>query len=715
MKNTSGNSKRHGQGAANDQLIQLYDTSLEDLHDEEKEALLPILNSLNKKNERYEELKLIAKGGEKRILRVYDRYLNRQVAMARSINAKTKREQEQFLREARVEANLTHPFIVPVYDMGIDENQDAFFTMELITGDTLRKIITRLRKNDPDYLKNYPLSTLLEMYLKVCDAIAYAHSRNVLHLDIKPENIHTADFGKIFICDWGLAKILFEKDSERATGLGELDGDLLNDTVLCGTITGTAGFMAPEQADPNGNKTVQTDIYALGALLYNLLTYECPVKGKSRKEILDNTRTGRVIRPSTLNKNIPKSLTCVAMKALSLRPKNRYDNVRELSEEIRRYLSGLPTRAEQAGLTTRFTLLVKRHNRLASLMLFFALMLSALTGLHIVRINETKEEAIHEREVARKNLELFQDQLTRTSKLDNQINLFAKILTKSEDHLRVWNMIKLTNYTLSRIKNPELKKELMIKLGTLYFTIQHFKTANEYFQKAPPETYINKDAWYLSNKYAEIKPNDKEDLTLRQMACLFRNASPDNHLIYYMYLLYAKKTKNVDPEEYLPVAHAMLDALNRTNTQAEPAIRLEKRNEGYHLDLSNAPYTTLSIGNIGRPRAFYSILRMFKIHSLDISYLPIITLRQLRPVPVQELRMVGVYIQNEDSIVADIKRMGVKKLHIDISAYSPEVITELQKTCEVIDEKEAPPPRDKRNSPATITGRPYLSLEQSIE
>jgi serine/threonine protein kinase len=162
--------------------------------------------------------------------------------MARAVNAKTRFDQEQFLREAHLEANLAHPNIMPVYNVGLDADGTPFFTMELVQGDNLKKIFDKLRQGDEKYKRAYPLDHLLNIYLKICDAIAYAHSRNVLHLDIKPDNIRVGSFGEVFVCDWGLARVYDDGETitpESPESPDKLDGNILNNLTLTGIIKGS--------------------------------------------------------------------------------------------------------------------------------------------------------------------------------------------------------------------------------------------------------------------------------------------------------------------------------------------------------------------------------------------------------------------------------------------------------------------------------------------
>jgi tRNA A-37 threonylcarbamoyl transferase component Bud32/tetratricopeptide (TPR) repeat protein len=672
----------------NDRLLDFYDEVSQNIPDEEEDSLLPILNSLNETEERYEEIGPIAEGGEKKITRVFDHRLNRQVAMARAVKAKSRQDQEQFLREAQLEANLAHPNIVPVHNMGFDSEGVPFFTMELIPGDSLKKIIRKLREGDEAYKQNYPMDTLLNMYLKICDAVAYAHSRNVLHLDIKPDNIRVGGFGEVFICDWGLARVLFENEPTRSETPGELDGDVLNDMTLSGIIKGTPGFMAPEQAKAGGKKTFQTDVYALGVLLYMLLTYELPVQGDSGNEILQNTSEGKIIAPHSRKKEriIPHSLAAVAMKALALNPNDRYGSVVEIHQEISRYLAGFPTTAERAGVIASLSLLVKRHNRISFLLMFFLLVMAVVISANLVTIRKEKAEAVAARERAEKNFQLYRDQQKEAIKLGSELSDSTEYATKSKDYSKAKQMIRALEIGLDKNPDPAERKELLLKKGTLHFVLQQFNQATQCFDEAGEDTPTNNDTWRLSKAYVKIKPNDGKLLTLQQLADLVSDAQGNNKAVYYIYFHHMQKTHVHNPEHYLPLAEAMLDKLNKV--KADPnrtPLILQKKEEGYHLDLTTSLYLTYSLSGAGLNSQ--NVLEPFNLHSLDISHSPLQNLSELGGLQLEELRMVGLNFGRKNMLPKQTERLGIKRIIIDSDAYPPAVIKKLKLIHEVIDEK----------------------------
>jgi hypothetical protein len=530
-------------------------------------------------------------------------------------------------------------------------------------------------------------TTLLNLYLKVCEAVAYAHSRNVLHLDIKPSNIHIGKFGEVFLCDWGLARILVDRAiTTPLPPLGELDSDLLNDMTLSGTIKGTPGFMAPEQAEANSEKTMQTDIYALGALLYNLLTYELPVKGDSKYELLENTRKGNIIPLHTRRKHkiIPRSLSAVTMKALSLDPANRYAHVNELRQEISRYLAGFPTTAERAGPISRVSFLVKRHNRMAALALFFLLVIATIISINLMVIRQREAMAVAAHLRAEENLRLYRQQQQEALQLTTELSELTRFALKTRDYSRARQKIRVLGIALQKTTNSNERKELLLQKGTMHFVLEEFNQAIACFQECGGGTPNDDDTWQLSRMYVHIKPNDDTLLTLDQLARLVEQSKYGNKAIYYLYFHHMNRAGSVDREAYLPLATAMLNKLNRIrNDSGKGALRLYKRPEGWHLDLTHSPYITYTLNSIGRQ--WKNILEPLRPYSMDISGLPLRNLSELENIPVTELIMSGVRIDREYSIPVQLERMGVRTVILDIQSYSPNLVHLLRQKHKVID------------------------------
>ena len=204
----------------------------------------PIFSQLKSADSKdYADKKFHSAGGMKVISKVRDLRTDRIVAMA-----EMKKEGdvdhdaiEQFLREARITAALEHPNIVPIHDISLNEDSKPYFTMKSMEDQSLKKIIREIVKLNPLYTKKYTLNALLEIFLKVCDAVSYAHFRRVVHLDIKPDNIMIGQHGEAYICDWGLARVM-DLSIREYENIVPLDETILNDITLTGVIKRNSGL-----------------------------------------------------------------------------------------------------------------------------------------------------------------------------------------------------------------------------------------------------------------------------------------------------------------------------------------------------------------------------------------------------------------------------------------------------------------------------------------
>jgi len=354
---------------------------------------------------RYTSERQYARGGMKVIIVCHDEATGRLVAKAVMKETGTDADRESFLREARITAFLQHPNILPVYDIGVDGFDRPFFTMKLIEGESLEALLLS-RKNGQEI----PLEYLIEVYIKVNEAIAYAHSKGVIHLDIKPANIQLSDYGEVLVCDWGLAKIIDEDwvdEKFEEYSLSELHND--NKTVD-GYIKGTLGYLSPEQATPGAHRDQRSDVYALGALLYEILTSRKPIVGQSLKLVLKKTREGRIKSPSELLKNVPKSLEAVCMKALRTNPDDRYQTVKELVDDVQAYTRGFATDAEDAGYKEQFGHFIQRNANVAILCTLFLCILVTSLVYFIRNLKMGQADAKRERDKAIGALNLLKEE-----------------------------------------------------------------------------------------------------------------------------------------------------------------------------------------------------------------------------------------------------------------------------------------------------------------
>lgn len=371
---------------------------------------------------RYELGEVVATGGQGVILDATDVNVRRSVAMKvlRDPGKASDRQVARFIHEARITGQLEHPGIVPLHELGVDAGGKAFYTMKMVQGRDLECLLARIRQGDTRTIGDYPLSHLLTIFQKICDAIAFAHARGVIHRDLKPANIMVGDYGEVLVMDWGLAKVLpraelgdaeppAEPPDQPKTATATVDpmredADAQIMATMDGTVMGTPAYMAPEQAlGKILELDERTDVYALGAILYNILTLNAPITGDNVRELLDKAAAGDMPTPTDFNpqgttaklehgpgkiaplghlpgQRIPQSLAAVAMKALATAPPDRYQSVGDLQADVTAYQNGFATSAEAAGPLTLLKLFLKRHLAVTVATVFLSLALLAVLG-----------------------------------------------------------------------------------------------------------------------------------------------------------------------------------------------------------------------------------------------------------------------------------------------------------------------------------------------
>ncbi|MCX6907693.1 MAG: serine/threonine-protein kinase, partial [Verrucomicrobia bacterium] len=267
-------------------------------------------------SKKYEVGRVVARGGMGAILDARETAIERTVAMKIVLNAESPDALARFVTEAKVTGQLEHPHIVPVHELGVDEKEQVFYTMKFVRGDTLRKVLGLLAKGDAETIAKYPLAHLLTIFQKVCDAMAFAHSKGVIHRDLKPDNIMLGDYGEVLVMDWGLAKVLGSADTPvRAVGAGSGGqecppyapaeqprvasasvSDSGHEATMAGTIMGTPQYMPPEQAHGWIEQLdARSDIYSLGAILYHILTLQPSVTGDDAMQVLFKVSNGEIV------------------------------------------------------------------------------------------------------------------------------------------------------------------------------------------------------------------------------------------------------------------------------------------------------------------------------------------------------------------------------------------------------------------------------------
>jgi WD40 repeat protein len=332
--------------------------------------------------DRYRITGEVGRGGIGRVLEALDQVLDRPVALKELFSA-SDALRRRFVREALITARLQHPSIVPIYDAGHLGDRSPFYAMKLVAGQPLDKSIAEATTLTQRL-------ALLPRVLAIADAMAYAHSKRIIHRDLKPSKVLVGAFGETIVIDWGLAKDLGVDDQDaldagpyRAAGL---------DHTVAGAVLGTPSFMAPEQAagEPVDERA---DVYALGAILYHVVSGKVPHEGTTLEEMVRRVIAGEV-RPLTERvPEVPRDLAAIVTKAMALAPSERYANGQAFVDDLRSFLTGQLVGSYTYRPRELLRRWVKRH-RAAVIVALTAFVVVAVVGISsVMRIVQARREA----------------------------------------------------------------------------------------------------------------------------------------------------------------------------------------------------------------------------------------------------------------------------------------------------------------------------------
>jgi len=286
----------------------------------------------------YEIVQSLGKGGMGEVYLAKDPTCGRKVALKRIRPelCSNKIIQSRFLREAQVASALSHPSIVPILALQ-NTLPDIYYTMPYVEGDTLRQIL-RATKEKQSHSIGQSIPSLARIFLQICEAVAYTHSKGILHRDLKPENIIVGKYGEVMILDWGIADFIDQIGKEEPLPAKKISGQ---DLTRPGKVTGTLAYMAPERLDGKSS-SIQTDLYALGVILYQMLTLNLPFQRKTIAAFRKQVHAEVLIDPIEMApyRDIPHQLAEVCHRCLAPSEENRYKSVEELIDEIKSFIEG---------------------------------------------------------------------------------------------------------------------------------------------------------------------------------------------------------------------------------------------------------------------------------------------------------------------------------------------------------------------------------------
>jgi hypothetical protein len=456
---------------------------------------------------RFRILRPHARGGLGAVSVALDGELRRQVALKeiRPEHSHNPAARARFLLEAEVTGQLEHPGVVPVYGLGCYADGRPFYAMRFVQGDSLHDAIRQYHQGAGGD-RGLAFRRLLGRFVDVCNAVAYAHSKGVLHRDLKPGNVLLGPYGETLVVDWGLAKLLGEPgvftpgggDTPAAAPLTVFSGAASAETAA-GQVLGTPSYMAPEQAA--GELELlgpATDVYGLGATLYHLLTGRAPVEGAVASDVLARVREGDFPRPRQVQAAIPPALEAVCLKAMALRPEDRYRSPRALAEELERWLADEPVQAYPEAMPARLRRQARRHP--AALAATAALLLAGLVGLGLglAAVRAEQQRTAGERDRAEENAatahtagDKAQQQADRASALNKFLleDLLAEAAPEKNPRQKQVTVEAVLNKAAAKVdkafpNQPEVEADVRQAVGQTYRQLGLYEEAQPQLERS---------------------------------------------------------------------------------------------------------------------------------------------------------------------------------------------------------------------------------------
>ncbi|MEO6788768.1 MAG: protein kinase [Chthoniobacteraceae bacterium] len=388
-------------------------------------GLAPVRAILDGK--KYKVLGTIGRGGMGIVHQARDLRIVRNVAM-KVIKTSSQFSRENVLRfvdEAQLTGQLQHPNIIPVYELGLDEYGEVFYTMKYVKGTTLDQVVRRIREGEEATIKKFPLTTLLTVFQKICDGVAYAHSMGVVHRDLKPDNVMIGEYGEVLVMDWGLAKKMASgmHDEHLGDTVSQMPpSDLRGFETLNGLIVGTPPYISPEAARGDLDRIdPRSDIHVLGSILYAILTLRPPFPGKEFGELIEQVVSGQFAHPTTYSqplnplrqsappplgpdgaacvlshlpgRRVPEGLAAIVVKAMAPEPELRYQTVEELQADLLSWQSGFAPKAERAGIGRQIILWAGRHKANVVVFGIFFIVLNTALAVFVFSLKHQRDRA----------------------------------------------------------------------------------------------------------------------------------------------------------------------------------------------------------------------------------------------------------------------------------------------------------------------------------
>ena len=585
----------------------------------EEESLADSLQSLAPYNDkRYEELSLIGEGALKQVYLCHDHVIGRDVALARM---KPEAHVDDFLNEARLAATLSHPYIAAIHDIGFDDNDQAFFVMELYEGENLQDYLDRHER--------LSLNELIEIFMKVCEASAFAHSCGVLHLDIKPSNVRIDEFGGILLCDWGISRSMHFRSPEFK---GQTTDHLqkISQGTLMGELRGTPDFMAPEQKEKHAKMTQNTDVYGLGALLLCLLQ-SSSIRGRDKFRLIDEL-------------NRPQVIKAICRKCLEKKPEKRYQSVEELIKDLEKFKNNISFSIDGLSFLQIFSYITNRYKRqfiflVVNLAIFTALIsyYRSWQSTQNQRLEQSKQELLANQQREKEQILLEAE----------EAYIQASLLFRTVGDRALFNAknLKIAETLITKaIKLNSSKAEYHLLLGKLRFTQKKYSEAKLSFQKAPE---LFKYFVELTSKVEAIVRKE-EDSNLDKFSKILKvlRSYPKTRILEGN--LIKRELHSIKKQETKVRWAAVAICLINNEESDQFIFKAEKDSleflgeKIYRLyPLRTVQLSQLNLANTKTKSASLWFLNLSPITSLDISYTKVESLVSLTSTLIEELNIAG--------------------------------------------------------------------------
>jgi len=549
---------------------------------------------------RYTNVTLIASGGQKNIYSAHDTKLDREVALAELQDDIPEREAESFISEIFLTASFQHPNIIKILDFGIRKEDTPYFTMELMQNSTLNDYIKKQEQSSP---KN------LEIFLKICDAISYAHSKGVIHLDLKPANIQVGSHGEVLISDWGLSK-------------------KIEPNLKCKSKRGTPGFMAPEQENIGALLGPATDIYSLGALL-------------------------KFLYSKTPEDKIPQSISAVIKKAMTQEVNQRYSKVEELKNEISSFMGGFATAAEDAGFLKELNLLFRRNLQLCWTIIIAFFLITGISSYLLMNLKEKNlslAEAVLKLEKTGREL---QDSVHKEKKLNNELKERELSIAKSLMLYPVFfsSPAQSSQQALEIYKRQKTAKDFNKEIFMIYMIRQDFEAILKEEIMAPDELIHIAQHFTKKHKRPDGLLKDREDFINLLLSV---NNLPDSFVEFKQQFMERAVCYRNDVEKPITMSHNVVKQIIKTWNPNWDLNKIDYNLEKMTVVLRGEELTRLNNEDPWSSRLCF--LRFLKINHLDLKHTGINSLSNIRGMEVEsvDIRFAPVYDLHPHEATRDI-------------------------------------------------------------